>query len=296
MSVISPSRVQDFILSAMDRRSFCVHGHRLQRVSASAAAWLDAAAFPVLYTAFGNKILRTALENLVDTLAGPNSPHKALLVTSLISPTTIARFLLATGDYENVAPCPFVGMEGPAEVAEAFAIYLAVCISAQTNGPMNMGLFLSDAFGDLAKAAITALDPNAHLIKPKYPTTHAEVKAPGGPQPARKRKVPASLVEESVLRDQTNLATNHQKGKKIKRQQARKGPRVAVPSSTRNRPTDGNIRLPCPGIDVHPFHPFHRCSFLLDFLAAPSFPPPVFAWPMRIDQLLYPPTTAPAAQ
>ncbi|KAJ7722538.1 hypothetical protein B0H16DRAFT_1473346 [Mycena metata] len=127
------------------------------------------------------------------------------LVSILTSSTTITRFLLSKGVYEDVVPCPFKGMEEPMGVGEGWRIYLASYLSASPiHGPMNLRLFLRDAFTVLAQAAFRSLNPRAHLIKPRPHTTCAQAKHAKRVKLNNMPKM-KTMEEKSILYDQTNV-------------------------------------------------------------------------------------------
>ncbi|KAJ7724516.1 hypothetical protein B0H16DRAFT_1472369 [Mycena metata] len=169
---MNSKRAQDFVLSAMDRVVF--RPPSLLRVR-DQVAWANAKLFPGAFLSIGDMAFKTNLEEIVVDIFG--GEHTADLVSILTSSTTIARFLLSKGVYEDVVPCPFKGMEEPMGVGEGWRIYLATYLSASPiHGPMNLRLFLRDAFTVLAQAAFRSLNPRAHLIKPHPHTTCAQAK------------------------------------------------------------------------------------------------------------------------
>ncbi|KAJ7724537.1 hypothetical protein B0H16DRAFT_1472391 [Mycena metata] len=169
---MNSKRAQDFVLSAMDRVVF--RPPSLLRVR-DQVAWANAKLFPGAFLSIGDMAFKMNIEEIVVDIFG--GEHTADLVSILTLSTTIARFLLSKGVYEDVVPCPFKGMEEPMGVGEGWRIYLATYLSASPiHGPMNLCLFLRDTFTVLAQAAFRSLNPRAHLIKPRPHTTCAQAK------------------------------------------------------------------------------------------------------------------------
>ena len=70
---------------------------------------------------------------------------------------TLARVLLATGDYQDVPPCPFFGMVAE-EPSLALRVYLgAYMVYAPEFGLLRLRPWFSSMFDKLVKAAVAAL-------------------------------------------------------------------------------------------------------------------------------------------
>ncbi|KAJ7032119.1 hypothetical protein C8F04DRAFT_1262285 [Mycena alexandri] len=122
MNTALEERVQTFITCAMDCKSFYVGPLPLV---GNEIAWENASKFPAAFAAVGDIALRTNVENIIVDLFGMDFEHRELLLAVLTSPTTVARLLLSEGSYEDMTPCPFIGMRKPEEVGESFRMYLA---------------------------------------------------------------------------------------------------------------------------------------------------------------------------
>jgi hypothetical protein len=80
-----------------------------------------------------------------------------MLLESLLSPTTLARILLATGDYEDVPPCPFFGMTSPLVAGAFFAYVGAFMAFSGDNGLLRFSPWFDVVFRPLAQAGFKAL-------------------------------------------------------------------------------------------------------------------------------------------
>ncbi|KAJ7183580.1 hypothetical protein C8R46DRAFT_1209745 [Mycena filopes] len=169
MSSVLKVRIQDSVLCAMDHAKFSPP--RLLRIR-NAQIWALAKKHAAAFAVVGDLAFTTNVERVVVDLVGENCPHIALLVEVLTSATTIARFLLAGGNYEDVLPCPFSGMNEPVAVGEGFRVLIAAFLSASPKtAAMGLRLWTREAWTCLARAAASALSPSVNVGKPNTPTT-----------------------------------------------------------------------------------------------------------------------------
>ncbi|KAJ6483759.1 hypothetical protein C8R47DRAFT_559811 [Mycena vitilis] len=195
-------RVHNAILSSMDRSGFFPNPlPRLRDPKIWKSTHLTSAS--TAYRFAGNKMLETVVDNLVSDRLGP-SPDRTLICETLVSPATVARLLLQTGDYEDEPPSPFVGMENPLEVGEAWRIYIGAYTASSKNAALNMRVYLISVLTPLAVAAIHSLDSKSRITKPAHPTKRAQVQTERPVRAPKKPRIMTMNEKAAALADLTN--------------------------------------------------------------------------------------------
>ncbi|KAF7335816.1 hypothetical protein MVEN_02237600 [Mycena venus] len=171
-------RVQDAILSAMDMKSF--KATKLLRIK-SEDMWtrMRSNSERGMFSLIGASTLEYLVgEAMKDFVELQNAEHEQLVLEAMTSIRTISRLLLATGDYQDVPPCPFWGMVAE-EPRMALWVYLGAYMEyAAKHALLRLRAWASEMFQKLAKAAVTALNPKARVRAPKLVRTLADVIAP----------------------------------------------------------------------------------------------------------------------
>ncbi|KAJ6615828.1 hypothetical protein B0H10DRAFT_2039195 [Mycena sp. CBHHK59/15] len=201
-------RIQATILSRMDLRTFTSKAFKLPLLKD--AMWEDAVASPAARSVFrlvGRSTLQSLVSTLVFSFLPADSPDLSsehqIICSGLLSAATYARLLLATGDYEDVPPCPFYGMDAP-EPGEVFEIYVGASVVSSVHGLLRFRPWFTAVFTDLACGAVKAmLNPRARPRLPKMITKYADIPS----EPKRKRQKVPSIKPRNALSDTTNTAS-----------------------------------------------------------------------------------------
>ncbi|KAF7335815.1 hypothetical protein MVEN_02237500 [Mycena venus] len=197
-------RVQDAILSAMDLKSF--KATKLLRIK-SEDMWtrMRSNSERGMFSLIGASTLEYLVgEAMKDFVELQNTEHEQLVLEAMTSIRTISRLLLATGDYQDVPPCPFWGMVAE-EPRMALWVYLGAYMEyAAKHALLRLRAWASEMFQKLVKAAVAALNPKARIRAPKLVRTLADVTAlqPKLWTKAKHTKAPA----KTTLIDITNNA------------------------------------------------------------------------------------------
>ncbi|KAJ7503444.1 hypothetical protein B0H11DRAFT_1985593 [Mycena galericulata] len=200
-----PDRIQQGILSRADRRTFRVFS--LPPVPDDSPGWAHVRHSKSLWGAYfllGKTNFEALVANLVYKFLPCGSPFFQVICEKLGSEITLCRVLLATGDYEDVPPSPFFGMEC-ASVKEAFLVYFGIFCGSSVHGVFRVRPWTDAVFGLLAEAAVNVtINPKMYIIPPLKPTRQAQVEWLEAP----KKKKKSNVGNRFVLADVTNAETN----------------------------------------------------------------------------------------
>ncbi|KAJ7503509.1 hypothetical protein B0H11DRAFT_2357894, partial [Mycena galericulata] len=198
-------RVQNMVLCAMDRASY--KPSKLPRISDTTTRTSPMTEdLNLAYLGIGTLVFDTLAHKVLHGLPGLELPASHdLACQTLKSPRTCARILLATTGYQDVAGCPFIGMDAP-ELADALLRFFGMFTAASgKKGLFRLRPWFEHAYKNLAVAAAKAMDPNALIRIPKYPTKFSDLRLPA---PKVQKKVPKITtiltVEKKALVDITN--------------------------------------------------------------------------------------------
>ncbi|KAF7335806.1 hypothetical protein MVEN_02236600 [Mycena venus] len=197
-----PARIQDSILSRCDRVTFNVPKVPSLNKQEVWTQTTTQAATRKAYRRLGDKTIRSLLKPLLYALLPEKGPLHTLLLDTLMSARTIARVLLATGDYEDASPSPFFGMDSPS-VTDAFLVYVgAFMVGSDEHGLTRLRPWVDRVFRPLAEVGVKAIDERAKFMAPTYPTTRSQLAAPEG---RWRKKVKVAPTGRAILCNTTNI-------------------------------------------------------------------------------------------
>ncbi|KAJ7671348.1 hypothetical protein DFH06DRAFT_1177276 [Mycena polygramma] len=197
-----PERLQRAILARMDRQGF--NPVKLLKID-SKEIWTKAKTGQALFRLIGTSTLDALVSEAVRDYAvlQCDSVKRELVSNCLQSDRTLARVLLATGDYEDLAPCPFYGMQSPTP-GDALKVYLgAYMLHAQRLAMLRLRPWFLSMYCRLAAAAVAALDTTATFRAPRNPTRVSDL-----PVFSSRKKSKSRKQDKNALQDISNKASS----------------------------------------------------------------------------------------